>query len=1536
MEEKYAYLCGKVLSFEDISSIPKYGYYAQSCDQTIADACYTEGLHTSPLNMIGLFIQNNGRFQNNLLVPIVDVFGYTEHGESVTLRIRGWDPEYLCKVPIAYDPNIFMKEIDKALANDLSDGIFKLSIKHFIDDRHFNFERKEPFICISSNSPAMLKRSFNVVLEVYSAARERSISSSELAYERSKLENFPLRYSDDIGPNSYSYHLMIRSGIPLIGLIQINKYEPIENMETKTKRMLLVHIEDIQKADDNIDLLHYGISASYDIETDNLNPTRRKISDHLYDPIITIGVSFYKMLDRKPLLNVGFYYDKKPSNPLNNALLIRCSNEEEMIKCWAYIMECLSSDVILSFNGESFDNEYVWSRAEVTGAQEFLACKLSRYNLDVDTMDWKARFKVGFTFKGTYKGDGIIKTNLNRFVTTQRASFDARLYFQAKYPKEFGETGSLNAMLKYFNVSDPDDTSGDVMHKMDLPISTMYAYWRAADNIINEDTKNKIKDIIDYCIKDCRCTHMLILEQGVYHDLFEKAVASYTTLNDSMHKADGLRVNKTCAKYAYHLNIAYMDQTPPVEYQTEIEERIGGGEVKSLLPGHQRCISSLDYKSQYPAQMRGSNIDTSAKIPAVMLDIPDLFGINIIERSTIIDAYGERERYVIEINNVSDDTMPIDRITSNDGILCNDRVSIDSVLCNDSISGNGVSSDNSISSDSIPSDDSISSNDSVSSNGVPSDNSISSNGVSSDDSISSDRISSDDSISSGSIPLSNKQYVVEQFWTEGTRGLRKTYYVQSMRDKRGKPIEHYAIKEVMETDLSDQRDKIKGQMKSYTMLLKIIKGYTKGDMPYDKLRDALLKMADKERTSTFKQTLLDATSGDTDMINNTLPRISSHSTNQVIRFNGKQGAVKVIMNSTYGVEGSILFALCDYTTAGTITWCSRQLIGFLRKCLATRRIIVPYSMHDFVEKYIKLINEYIGEDAISMHTLESLPDNGIPELDKYGKPVGILIDKATCLRNWPDNKWVEIDFNEYTAEVVYQDTDSNYFRNTGLTDTILDKYSSNLREGMYNAMKAINTYNVLMNEVVTTLVNRWPIKLSFEGAFFIAYYWPQKKRYIGIKCPEKLESINDVLLGVDFSGYEAGIDISNFLAKRSIKVTGADIIRRDTSAYVIKGLFKFLQELLNPIPPPSLRTIAERILEEFLNDLKHWDPLIVSKQQKYNPSKVNDVSIIVDRLRKEADELDAEARKMSDEEMKRQIQEQAYAKKKLIPENFQAVRYVVTKNKNQYKDAHGIATISVRDRMKLLDEGVTGEDLDASYYFERLANALATFLFDEMQPALYKIAMMTKDKKDKTTLINDMKNAISAELKSKYFVAKGHTKMAKETYKNIRDNVIDTMFIAPTQAKTVERLFNEMSKIDTKLEIYFKKMIAAEKKRLRSRYTIDMKKYIEQLPRKKSELETIRKEIANSLKPIELRYMASYLNIMQYIRDVDTQICDIATKQRRQSNGDMLSPEMIASIRGSELIDEDKVTEVERNKALFEWTYRRYVCVMNKLGDEYF
>lgn len=357
------------------------------------------------------------------------------------------------------------------------------------------------------------------------------------------------------------------------------------------------------------------------------------------------------------------------------------------------------------------------------------------------------------------------------------------------------------------------------------------------------------------------------------------------------------------------------------------------------------------------------------------------------------------------------------------------------------------------------------------------------------------------------------------------------------------------------------------------------------------------------------------------------------------RFNAMQLGLKVISNTFYGASGNKTFAHYDPEVAGTITWAARQCIALLTECLAAPFLFVDEAWFQEAktqERYKKL------------HELGFVEARPIMEED-----MELIKRRNTFRRIFDDFYRVREDVKilkiiKPRCEVVYQDTDSNYFECLDVQKFYLgvnphDPDVKTFRCSPYilsEMMKTMICLDLFICSVVDNIIGRAPVGLGFEGSFAVCRYTNRKKKYFGIKAADDDGNVYPYKIsaegayddnGIETCDYDElwkpgkqlcpmkdgtfvvvdnsvltdrNINFQDYMASMNTKITGVELTRRDP--YKINNYFHVkvvsndlricrFNETKNEWEGIDLNTPLEAIilgcLEEFQNIIKHFQKI---------------------------------------------------------------------------------------------------------------------------------------------------------------------------------------------------------------------------------------------------------------------------------------------------------------------------------------------------------
>lgn len=289
----------------------------------------------------------------------------------------------------------------------------------------------------------------------------------------------------------------------------------------------------------------------------------------------------------------------------------------------------------------------------------------------------------------------------------------------------------------------------------------------------------------------------------------------------------------------------------------------------------------------------------------------------------------------------------------------------------------------------------------------------------------------------------------------------------------------------------------------------------------------------------------------------------------IIKYNAKQLALKTLSNSLYGAGNNNTFATYNPNIAAAITFASRMCIGYLTTILGSSKLYVDEEFLKSVSTDIKPLIE-IG--AITISEIR----------DKFD----ILNNRHVSLRRLFDDMYNPIytkiyEINIAPSTVIYQDTDSNYYKNEYVINHFTNNETICSPEIIDKCMHVMQHHNNFISTFTTASIGRRPIAMGFEGAYIICRYMPRKKKYYGVKWEGNLElrlSPNaydsEGILMNDYSKYwkpkesvlplpdgdyifinqdkllRPGVNYLDYINSQNVKCTGVDLARRDQYRFI--------------------------------------------------------------------------------------------------------------------------------------------------------------------------------------------------------------------------------------------------------------------------------------------------------------------------------------------------------------------------------------------------
>ena len=602
------------------------------------------------------------------------------------IRIKNIKVNFLCAKPSGMSLKQF-EELTEEIREKNETDDNRIEIKHVqkYDSQLFTFENKLDYIQFESNNPWVLKRTYEnlrtELIRYYHTMDTKQLQSFDKEFYNQTESPFRnVQFGIDL--NQIQYYLSCHHNIPCVGNIKINT----KNIQITSKSPTdLLQIEKFYEVDfknihetfiksNSLDSTLYKSikTISYDIETYN----KKKITLDPKDstqPIIAIGFAIFQLGDIKPLkrfciISKDFSKDEieKYKYTVENKTLagINCKiydikdydeaddmtkyiivpDEKGILNIFANYIKVVKPYFISGFNNWTFDDKWVHAKTEQYKIDMNLNSALNIYEQSTKMSPLNTKYQilaVKLDNEMVRRADGYA-TWKNCFTIMHDTMFAAL----KEDPKRFSNRTrkNLDTMLEVYNINNPYNNSQ--LSKTGLSIIKMFDYWERSEHIY---------EIAKYCCQDAWITGTFAIKRNMYGDLIEMSNMTNTTTQDSVFRAVNIRVSNTIAKYAYDEGYALFDIPERDTRNRRIQSLMGnkyydrrtlvGGMVKNKRNGREKFIVALDYSSMYPSQKEGSNVDTSSRVSSDIIEHPENYNLEIIDKYFLEDMYGPRWFY---------------------------------------------------------------------------------------------------------------------------------------------------------------------------------------------------------------------------------------------------------------------------------------------------------------------------------------------------------------------------------------------------------------------------------------------------------------------------------------------------------------------------------------------------------------------------------------------------------------------------------------------------------------------------------------------------------------------------------------------------------------------------------------------------------------------------------------------------------------------------------------------------------------------------
>jgi DNA polymerase elongation subunit (family B) len=1043
------------------------------------------------------------------------------------------------------------------------------------DSQLFTFDEKIKYIEFTTNNPYHLKNVYESLktelIRYYNILEIDELIGYDLSFYNQTESPFRnVQFTIDL--NQIHYYLCCSRGVPCVGLINLNIEHCKKQVFTTSERNILVNNmycveykyidKTFIKSEDLDQTLYNSINIiSYDIETYNEGVSELD-SSKTDQPIICIGFSIFKLGDTKPLqrycviskdfdktltyehrieneiigdVKTKTYYVKDYEEADDETIYHIVSTEDQILKLFIHYISKTKPYFISGFNNWTFDDKWIYGKCKLYNLDTTILKALTIYkqidNTSIKTIDnLNGKYQVL-----TVKLDNeIVKGGSKDSYASWRQTFtimhDTMFSALKEDPKRFSNRTrkNLDTMLEVYNILNPYNNGQ--LSKSGLKIIDMFIFWRKSINIY---------EIAKYCCQDAWITGTFAIKRNMYGDLMEMSIMTNTSTQDSVYRAVNIRVGNTIAKYAYDENFALFDIPDRDSRSRKIKSLLGnkfydkrtliGGMVKNKRNGREKFIVALDFSSMYPSQKEGSNVDTSSRVSDEIIKQPGKYNLKLINKYYMEDMYGGR--WFFELQHIK--TNKIYKVEQFFTEFKVDKSKIDDLrekykqVIEQKIDQNY--------------------------------NSI----INAFEQLIIKQFEDEIKPYHEEIGKSIMEFIVSPNEYIPNTVKVPLYFCQSPKDpETDLPIIHYSIKEKLLSDFRAKRSSVKKDMaKTNDPTIKIqLSAKEKAikvvmNSEYGQTGSELFAHYDSDIggavTYGSRSCIMELTSClysehfyvDESYVNNQY-------LNELIASRGSRtksiasiDKIKYVPNWKLALEGR------NFKLNEKIIILQRHTICPEKFNDVTTNTELEQVLNTLTKEEL---NTFVEFDYDKEFKLNSVFDYNTPivmfnKIDFDLPPRRITLhDLYFKLRNEYESKnKIETEIYVITlpkSQLVYQDTDSNYYTN----DTIVMNYPKLNPTTINEIMLDLISHNNLLATLIPDIIHRRPIGVGFEGAFIVARYLNKKKKYYGKKWNSKIKDYIVIKRdpGYNFNQYELDY-ITNTMKLNPNKLTEPVEIKYD-------------------------------------------------------------------------------------------------------------------------------------------------------------------------------------------------------------------------------------------------------------------------------------------------------------------------------------------------------------------------------------------------------
>lgn len=440
--------------------------------------------------------------------------------------------------------------------------------------------------------------------------------------------------------------------------IPANKYNFVTNLDDKESSSDIevnCNWENVNHLDCN-DIAPIR-QASFDIECYSHEHNKMPIPDVLQNPVIQVGTIIQDF--GQPNKFVKHIITLKKCNPIEDAIVVSCNTETELLIKWQELLMKSDPDIIYGYNIFSFDLNYLMVRAKLLGCERFTYLGRMKYIQSFIKESFLSSAAYGDNHFKMVEMPGRLQMDLLQIILR-----DIKKY--PSYKLGYISSQILSTVLKtdpikctagstkvYIEHKAHDFKPGTVIHLFNIDPCGGYEYedlnkmhiitevqengyyiemWKKATRNekgggedeprafetkhdlsppelfakFKSGTPEEITEIAKYCIQDCMLPQKIINKCNILINQLEMAKVTYVPTSFLMKRGQQIKVFSQIAKkarerdYLVHTIEPKKDDDEDIANKAKKEKYQGATVLEPDTGSYWDCVFTLDFEALYP------------------------------------------------------------------------------------------------------------------------------------------------------------------------------------------------------------------------------------------------------------------------------------------------------------------------------------------------------------------------------------------------------------------------------------------------------------------------------------------------------------------------------------------------------------------------------------------------------------------------------------------------------------------------------------------------------------------------------------------------------------------------------------------------------------------------------------------------------------------------------------------------------------------------------------------------------------------------